>query len=299
MAAATASKTKPDNSKTAQAKAQREKAVEAAPAPMITFVPWKNENLPALNKVDATAVDDQIFRSRTGTALLLYIMYKRKGYKPLGFETFEEYAEEKHGLSKSTAYDTAARVEKTLMVRGIRPSSFNVDVAELSQLATADFKLISIDAARSLAKLGSGNHAVQQQAYAEAEAAVKAETKSETVDTTLLNSMLRGVVRRLMPKPEGGTTVPTPKAEPTPPAPNAFENAAAGQPALPGTVAPELEEIATTAAVSEETMEANDPVQVWAAHAARYDAGLDQWELSVTIRGELETIVVPSSLLEV
>lgn len=294
MATAAPSKTKPDNSKSAQAKAQREEAAKAPPAP-VSIIPWKNENLPQLSKGDAGKIDEMIFRTKTATAILLYLILKRKGFVALGYDTFDEYVQERHNISPSTGYETVARVEKTLIVRGIKPSTFNVNTDELEQIVTTDFKILSVSAARTLGQLGKNIPAIQQ-AFAEAEAAVKNETKKDEVDPALLNSTLKGIVRRLAPKPD--KPEPAPRTEPTPPAPNTFDNAASGQPALPGTVAPELETSAVPV-VSPETMEANDPIVVFAAHAATYNAELDQWELSVHMRGALETITVASSLLEV
>lgn len=282
-------------------KETKESATKAARAakngaeapPPLEIIPWKNEKLPALSAPDAEKFDAAIKNSRVGTALLLYVFMKRKGYEKLkredvpkvGYASLEEYAEVVHGIKSSTAYETVQRVEMTLKTNGILPSSLNVDVEDLNKVAGTNFRLLPVETVRELRKLEDGTK--QQRVFAEAQQVLAKEGEAAVQDSRMLNSTIKSIVKRYLPPVP--RTAPTPAAEP---APSAFDtDAAAGQLPLPETTAPPIGE---EAAAPEEA----PAVRMYLATTAQYNEDADTWEIGFYRDGELEFVEVASSLLE-
>jgi hypothetical protein len=82
--------------------------------------------------------EDIVIRNRNGeTALRLFVFHERRGYKALGYLTFEEYAEKRLDLPRTTAYNWLSRVRATMTLYGIHVDKL---VDSLSLEGTVSFR---------------------------------------------------------------------------------------------------------------------------------------------------------------
>lgn len=106
-------------------------------------------DLPEMTKEEAEEIDAQLKAGASELAFGLYLIKCRKGYRKLGFSSFEEYCDVNYNMARQTADDWMCRVRVALIARGLTVAEFS----KMYALRTFSSRLLPRDTSRVLSKL--------------------------------------------------------------------------------------------------------------------------------------------------